>query len=227
MTTPTAATACPACHAPLTPGARYCHRCGRAAGGGGQRERTAWTIAWVTVILFVVLIIYYVTRGTPAPVGPDMANAGNASAQAGQPPDISQMTPEERFLRLHDRVMAAAGSGDTATAARFEPMAISAYSMIDAPSVDIRYHAAALYTRGGDYTHALALADTIQATAADNLLGDLIRVEVAQARRDRAAEQRATQAFLQHYDRQLSLKRPEYEEHRAMLEDLHRQLQQR
>lgn len=232
MTAPSATTACSACRAPLTPGARYCHRCGRAAGGGGQKERTAWILAWITVALFLALIIYYVNRGPSAPAGPDMANAGNVGAQAGQAgqagqaPDISQMSPEERFLRLHDRVMAAAGTGDTATVTRFSPMAITAYGMVEAPSLDVRYHAAALYSRIGDYAHALALADTIQAAAADNLLADLIRVEVSQARADRTGEQQATRAFLQHYERQISLKRPEYEEHREMLENLRRQLQQ-
>lgn len=225
-----ATTACPSCHAPMTPGGRYCHRCGRAVGATG--DRTIWIIAWSAVALFIGLIAYYVANRTGAVAGPDMANAGNAGAapgaatgRPGNAPDISQMSPRDRFLRLHDRIMAAAESGDTATAARFTPMAIAAYGMLDSVDVDLRYHAGALYIRSGAYPEALALADTIQAAARDNLLGDILRLEVAQTRGDRALETRARRAFLEHYDAQIALRRPEYEEHRAMLDDLRKKLQ--
>jgi hypothetical protein len=36
---------------------------------------------------------------------------------------------------------------------------------------------------------------------------------------------RFRKAFLEHYDGQLALRRPEYEEHRTMLENLRKQLQ--
>ena len=71
---------------------------------------------------------------------------------------------------------------------------------------------------------ALALADTIQASARGNLMAELLRIEVAQARKDAAAEARAKKAFLANYDAQIAQKRPEYEEHRAMLDDLRKQL---
>lgn len=222
-------TTCPACHAPLTDGARYCHRCGRAV-GAGSGERTIWIVAWSSVAVFIALIVYYVNRGPATAVGPDMANAGNAASapveRPGAPPDISQMSPRERFLRLHDRVMSAAESGDTATATRFAPMAIAAYGMLDQVDVDLRYHAGTLYIQTGGYKEALALADTIQAEARDNLLGDMLRLEVAQARKDAAATARYRKAFLDHYDGQLALKRPEYQEHTAMLAELRKQLEQ-
>lgn len=236
MTTATPVDAsCPSCRAPLTPGARYCHRCGRAV--GARSDRVIWIVAWGTVVLFIAMIFYFVTQRSGEAAGPDMANAGNAgpagSAGAGRatnpgaPPDISQMTPRERYFRLHDRVMSAAESGDTATANRFAPMAIAAYGMLDSVDVDARYHAGALHIQSGSLPAALALADTIQAESKDNLLGDLLRLEVAQARKDRAAESRARKAFLDHYDAQLALRRPEYEEHKTMLQDLKRRLVQR
>jgi hypothetical protein len=195
----------------------------------GGRERTVWLAAWTAVAVSLAVIVYYVTARSSAPVGPDMANAGNSAANAGSrpgaPPDISQMSPSERFLRLSDRVMTAAQSGDSATAARFAPMAIAAYGMLDSTSADLRYHAGALYVQTGAYQAALALADTIQAQAPDNLLGDMLRLEVAQARRDQAGITRYRRAFLDHYDRQTALKRPEYLEHREMLEGLRKQLQ--
>jgi zinc-ribbon domain len=228
MTTPAALhAACPSCHAALSDGARYCHRCGRAV-NAGSGERAIWIVAWSTVAIFIVLIVYFVNRAPTAATGPDMANAGNSRggpAGPGAPPDISQMTPRERFLRLHDRVMSAAQSGDSATVQRFSPMAIAAYGMLDKVDVDLRYHAGSLYIQTGGYKEALALADTIQAEAKGNLLGTMLRLEVAQARRDAAATARYSKAFLDNYDRQLALKRPEYEEHKAMLEELRKQLQ--
>lgn len=230
-TTAPPVTTCPSCQVPLTPGGRYCHRCGRAVGAGS--ERGIWIAAWGTVALFIGLIVYFVNQRSTQAVGPDMANAGNAGAagaagagaRPGAPPDISQMTPRERFLRLHDRVMGAAESGDTATASRFAPMAIAAYGMLDSVDIDARYHAGALYIKSGALPAALALADTIQAEAKENLLGDLLRLEVARARKDRSGESRARKAFLDHYDAQFALRRPEYEEHKAMLANLRKQLQ--
>jgi hypothetical protein len=202
---------------------------------GTGSERTIWAFAWGAVLVFIAVIAYSVHNRSDAPVGPDMANAGNvgpggaagnpgAGARPGAPPDISQLTPRERFLRLHDRVMGAVESGDTATATRFAPMAIAAYTLLDSVDVDLRYHAGALFVQARNYPAALALADTIQTEAKQNLLGDLLRLEVAQARKDAAGEARARKAFLEHYDAQLALKRPEYEEHKSMLADLRRQL---
>lgn len=231
--TATATLACPACQVPLTPGARYCHRCGRALSSTSARERRIWIGAWSGVVFVLALIVYFVNREEPTPTAPDMANAGNATPgeeRAGNPaapPDISQMDPRERFLRLHDRIMAAGDSGDAATAQRFLPMALAAYTMIEQVDVDLRYHAGALQIRAGNYPAALALADTIMALSPDHLLGDLLRLEVAQVRVDSAAIKQQTQQFLTHFDRQIASGRPEYTEHRNMLDDLRRQLQPR
>ena len=227
MSATTSVTAsCPSCHAALTPGAKYCHRCGRAVGAAS--DRGIWITAWSVVFVFIGFIAWWVNSRSAAPTGPDMANAGNAAPGEargqGAPPDISQMTPRERFLRLHDRVMNAQEKGDSATAQRFAPMAISAYGMLDSVDVDARYHAGALYILTRAYPQALALADTIEAGAKKNLMADLLRIEVAQARKDTVAESRARKQFLANFDDQVALKRPEYEEHKAMLADLRRQL---
>jgi hypothetical protein len=227
MTTPTS---CPACDAPLAADAKYCHRCGRAVTAGGSAERTPWLIAWGVVALCLAGIVYFVTHKPGEQARPDMANTGAPAAAgggpsggAGQPPDISQMTPKERFLRLHDRIMSAAGQGDSATVTRFAPMALAAYGMLDTIDNDLRYHAAAIHLRLGDYSEALALADTIQVTAKHHLFADMLRAEVAQARGDRAGFARSRQDFLAHYDAELALKRPEYQEHQAMLDAFKRQ----
>lgn len=224
MTNPAA---CPACYAPLAADAKYCHRCGRAVTAGGSAERTPWVIAWLVVALCLAGIVYFVTHKPTAQAGPDMANSGGNSGApggaGGAPPDISQMTPKERFLRLHDRIMSAASQGDTATVTRFSPMALTAYTMLDTIDTDLRFHAAAIHLRLGQYPEALALADTIQMGAKDHLFADLVRAEVAQAKGDKAQSARIRQNFLAHYDAELARNRPEYEEHKAMLESFKNQ----
>jgi hypothetical protein len=221
MTTPSPAT-CPACAAPLTPGARYCHRCGRSAGGTG-RGWTPWAVAWTLIGVCLLLIIYTVTHAKPETEAPVMANVGSASgepaaAPAGRPPDISQLTPRERFLRLHDRVMAAAGQGDSVTAARFAPMALSAYGMLDTVDTDARFQMGELLIETGATRDAAALADTILAGAPNHLLGLLLRAEVARASKDRPGEDRARKGFLGAYDAELRIGRPEYRVHLDLLE---------
>jgi hypothetical protein len=225
----TAPSACPGCRAPLVATASYCHRCGRAVTPGGAGERTPWIVAWCLVLLALGGIAYFVVTKNRAPDQPDMANVGAApggpggSATGGTPPDISQMSPRERFLRLSDRIMDAAEKGDSAMAARFAPMAITAYGMLDGYDPDVRFHAGVIHLRLGEYTAALALADTIQAEAKDHLLGYLLRAETAQARGDRAALAQSRRAYLQHFDAQMASGRPEYREHRAMLEEFRNQ----
>jgi hypothetical protein len=217
MTTPAT---CPACHAALAPEARYCHRCGRAVIAGGSEERTPWIIAWILVAVALGGIAYFVRIKDSGQSRPDMANTGAPApaASPGTPPDISQMTPRERFLRLYDRIMTAAGQGDSATAQRFAPMALQAYGMLDTQDPDVRYHAGEIHIRLGQFAEALALADTIQAEAKDHLFGDLLRAEAAAAKGDRVLLQKSRAAFLTHYDGQIAAGRPEYQEHRALLD---------
>ena len=220
---------CPGCHASLVAGARYCHRCGRAVTQDGNRERVPWIVAWTLVLVALGGIVYFVLAKDNAPDRPDMANVGaspggpGGGAAGGTPPDISQMTPRERFLRLSDRIMAAAGQGDTAAVARFAPMANAAYGMLDGYDPDVRFHAGVIHIQQGQYAQALALADTIQTEAKDHLLGEILRAQTAQARGDRAALTRSRRAFLQHFDAQMASGRPEYQEHRTMLEEFRKQ----
>jgi hypothetical protein len=147
-----------------------------------------------------------VNRNNPPEVA-RMANAGNAApgaqggeggegtaGPAGTPPDISSMSPAERFNRLFDRVMRAAAAGDEAQAKQFAPMALLAYGMLDTVTADLRYHAAVLYAETGQDAAALALADTILAQDQNHLFGYVVRgepgvrVEVAGPRPVRSEE---------------------------------------
>ena len=182
--TPAGGVACTECRAPLAPGVRYCHRCGSPvrAGVSRRRERQAWIVAGLACVLALATMGYEVIKGkTPQPVIPSMANAGNANgtaAAAGRPPDISQMSPEERFERLYDRVMRALSAQDTAQVIRFAPMAIGAYEQLAQATPDQRYHAAMLHLAVGEAPAAAALADSILTESPNHLLGFVLRGEM-------------------------------------------------
>jgi hypothetical protein len=235
---------CAACRADLSPQARFCHRCGRPAGGPPpaaglpQRERTAWIVAGALCLVLLGAILFRVVRGTPAPVAPDMANAGASTGAAagtesfgggaaggGAAPDISRMSPRERFDRLFNRVMQAAEQRDTAQVERFTPMALGAYAQLDSANADARYHAAVLRMQIGDVPGALALADTLLARDPGHLFGYVIRGTAAGMQGDTAAARRAGREFLAHYQAERSTARIEYREHEPALEDFKRQVE--
>jgi len=219
---------CPACQTELSPGARFCHRCGAPAtraGGTGGRERLAWSLTGLAAVVALLAFLY---RGNRQPSVPDMGNAGNVNAAgavgavpplAQRAPDISNMTPRERFDRLWDRVVRAAEAGDSVTVMQFSPMALGAYSMMEDADADARYHAATIDLVIGDLNAALALADTIQADAPGHLLGYVIRGEVADRRNEAQALARSYKDFLNHYDAELKTGRTEYAEHKPILDD--------
>ncbi len=213
---------CSSCGAELAPGARFCHRCGTPAGTSGRarRERIAWLVAGIAILALGLAILWRGGAIRPAPP-PDMANPGGAGP-AGLParaPDISNMSPEERFDRLFTRVMGAAESGDTTTVAQFSPMALGAYAMLPATNADLRFHAAMIRIAIGEYPGALALADTILAQSPGHLFGYLIRGEAADRRNQVDELNRAYREFLAQYDSEMRSGRPEYADHRPLIDD--------
>ncbi len=227
--------ACAGCQAELSPEARFCHRCGRPAAAGvtasGTRpgsDRTAWLVAGAVCLGLVSAIVYKVTADKRPPDIPNMANVGSSiggtptgadGGPAGAPPDISQMTPRERFDRLFNRIMSAAERGDRSEVEQFTPMALSAYSQLDAPDADARYHAAVLHLQADEAPEALALADTILTLSPGHLFGYIIRGTAAEVRRDSAARTAAQRDFLAHYDAEMKANRVEYVDHKLVVDD--------
>jgi hypothetical protein len=223
--------ACGLCRAELSPQARFCHRCGQpvrdaAHAAKPASDRVAWTIAGTLCVLLVGGIAYQVSSSAPQPRAPDMANPGVATSDrqpdeplAGPAPDISGMTPRERFDRLFNRIMQAGERGDLAEVERFTPMAIGAYEQLDTRNIDARYHAAVLHMQVGDLRRARALSDTILAESPGHLFGYLIRGEAAGLMKDSAARTRAERDFLVHYQAETAANRVEYLEHKPVLEE--------
>ena len=234
---PLGARTCLACRAELTPQARFCHRCGAsaapgavAAGGATRPEKTAWMVAGGLVLFLMAIVAYRVLTGATgdtAARSPDMANAGNA-APGGDPggglptgpaPDISQLSPQERFLRLNNRVMEAAGRGDTATVVNFTPMALGAYAQLPSATNDDRYHAAVLHAQVGRVTEALALADTMLQATPGYLLAYVVRGDIAGIQGDSTRLRSAYADFQAAFDREIEAARAEYADHREVLDE--------
>lgn len=220
---PAASRRCQGCAAALTADARFCHRCGRpAAAPGGippHRERVAWLGVLAVAIVTTVAVALQVERGrVPPPTVPVMGNAGNAGP-AARAPDISRMSPRERFDRLFDRVVSAAERRQPDTVALFAPMALGAYAQLDEVDPDARYHAAMIHLAVGELAEARALADTIATEHPRHLFAPLIRGEAAEAENDVTALSNAYRAFLESWDAEQAANRREYRDHAPVLED--------
>src|SRR5215217_2250215 len=212
---------CASCGNQISPAARFCSQCGSPAGRAltTSRDRIPWLIAGGAVAALMAALLIMLARESPnASAQPEVA-AIQPSEAAESPPDISRMSPRERFNRLYNRVMQAAQAGDEATVTRFTPMALMAYAQLDTVDADTRYHAALLKVHTGDMDGSRALADTLLAKNPGHLFGYMIRGTVARFQKNDKQLSRAYGDFLQHYDPEMKLGRPEYGEHQTSLND--------
>jgi hypothetical protein len=189
---------CGACRAPLTPGAKFCHRCGAAAGSvpgdrqSGVGNALPWSVAAIALLALVALAAGQ--RFGRARESRDADAAGPAAPAgapaAGRAPDISSLSPAERAERLYDRVMGAAERGRVDSVRFFMPMALQAYQDLGGMTIDQRYDLGRLAEVAGDAQLAAAQADTILRQHPQHLLGLVLASRAAQLRGDtRAAQQ--------------------------------------
>jgi hypothetical protein len=224
---PRGGTACAGCGSALPADSRFCPSCGRSSGVPGtapSTDRTPWIIAGAALAGLLGVLLVMLSRSSPPAVLADAPPGAAAVADGGgeSPPDISNMSPRERFDRLYNRVMRSAQSGDEAAVTRFTPMALMAYAQLDTLDADARYHAALLQVHTGDVAGPVALADTILKQVPGHLFGYMIRGTVARWRKDDQALARAYAGFLDHYDAEQKAGRVEYQEHKASVDEFHR-----
>ena len=214
--------ACPSCRANLTPGARFCHVCGTPV--AGRRPSTGmvpWLIAGAAVVILIVIAIARLAPTAPtASAAPPPAADQSAAPSGMAAPDISSMSPRERADRLFDRIMTLAEQGDTARMRFFRPMAVQAYAMLGAPDDHIRYDVGMIYAVVGDADSALAEAAAIEQHTPTDLLATVVRVAVANGKKDQSTLRRLYRTYLDRYDREMATRRPGYEEHRTALQAL-------
>jgi hypothetical protein len=160
--------------------------------------------------------------------GSGMRDAGSVDGDASRlpPPDISQMSPEERATRLYNRVMTLHSQGKADSAEFFLPMALQAYAMLPALDIDGRYHIGVLDLTGGDSAGALAQADSIRRAIPTHLFASMLRARALELRHDAAGARRAYAEFLRNEAAERARQRPEYAEHKDNLDAFHTQATQ-
>jgi len=218
---------CHACGASLAATAKFCHKCGAQVGGGqaaGWRVGLPWGVAGAALGALLTVVVFRLGTST----GDGRRETGDAAAPASRlsPPDISQMSPEERATRLYNRVMILHSQGKADSAAFFLPMALQAYAMLPALDVDGRYHIGVLALTGGDDAGALAQADSIRRAVPTHLFAAMLRARALELRRDAAGARRAYAEFLRNEAAERARRRPEYAEHKDNLDAFHTQATQ-
>lgn len=203
---------CAACRSELTPGAKYCHRCGTPASAPGLMVRTParsnalpWSVAAIALLSLVALAAGQ-RFGRSRPEG----NAPASDAVPMRAPDISALSPSERAERLYDRIMSAAERGRMDSVQFFLPMAIQAYENLGALTLDQRYDVGRLAEVGGDARVLGAQADTILRADSKHLLGLLLASRAARLRGDSAAMRGYLSRFVASETAERKRQLPEY-----------------
>ena len=181
---------CTACGTELTPGARFCHRCGApvdgprvaAAAAPGFSKALPWSVLALALVALIALVF---AQNDLRPVPPDTGSAPLGGPMAA--PDISNMSPQERADRLFNRVMSLASEGKADSAAFFSPMALAAFDALAPHNAHQRYDIGLIAMVSGRPELAAAQADTILAQRPTHLLGLALAIRAAEARRDTAA----------------------------------------
>ncbi|MDX2261388.1 MAG: zinc ribbon domain-containing protein [Gemmatimonadales bacterium] len=187
---------------------------------------SVWLASGAALVLLLGLIVAKVWKdGSPATAAPATASAGSAGGApfaggaSGPAPDISKMSPKERFLRLFNRVMEAGARGDTTTVINFLPMAIASYEQLPAPDAGDRFDAALLQLQANNIPAVKGLTDSIRAGVPKHLLATIMEATLARAEGRRDAETAALTRFKADYDAEVKAARPEYEERKALLDE--------
>lgn len=172
---------CPACDAPCEAGDRFCTQCGQAlqARRGPFSASNNRVVIAAGVLLGLVLVVVIVLRvgGGGADGGQGSMSAPAGGAQGSRTPlgptstvDLGSMTEREAATLLFNRVMGNVEAGNLAEAAQFLPMALAAYDLIPALSLDDRFHLSLLHAQAGDDAAALAVAEAGLAVRPTHLL---------------------------------------------------------
>jgi hypothetical protein len=218
---------CATCSAALTPGARFCHRCGTPAGATSTVSRglagvLPWAVAAIALMALIALVVgqRFGARG-PAVTEVAADSLAPADAAASGPvgvmpraPDISQLSPEERAQRLYDRIMKEAEAGHAEVVGTFMPMAVAAYQMISPLNADQRYDLGRLGEVGGDSALARAEADTILKSKPTHLLGLILRGRAARMEHNESRARDSDLKLLAAAPKERASGLKEYEQHK-------------
>jgi len=232
---PLAGATCQACAAELSPGAKFCHRCGTAVGSAAvspvatTRESRTNALPWIVAALaFLALFAMAAGRGFNATRSSTVDGSQNALPQAGlddraggspdeaggiRAPDISSLSPQERADRLYNRVMLLASQGKIDSVQFFAPMALTAYQMLSPLNSDQRYDMGRIGEVAGAIPLAKAQADSILRENPNHLLGLILEARLATLAGDTAGLHSYERRLLASQKAELAKKRDEYVRH--------------
>ena len=239
---PLAGATCAACAAELSPGAKFCHRCGTAVGAppAATRESRTNALPWIVAALaFLALFAMAAGRGFNAQRSNTVDGSQNALPQAGlddrgvaaddesgagvRAPDISSLSPQERADRLYNRVMLLASQGKIDSVQFFAPMALTAYQMLSPLNADQRYDMGRIGEVAGALPLAKAQADTILRQNPNHLLGLILEARLATLAGDSSQLHSYERRLIAAQKTELASKKEEYVRHQ---EDITNALQQ-
>ena len=220
---------CSACSAELSPGARFCHRCGTAVGATTAAKVDSRTNAlpWIVAALaFLALFAMAAGRGFMARPSNTVDGSQNALPQAGlddrggssdvgsvRAPDISNMSPQERADRLYNKVMTLATEGKVDSVQFFAPMALIAYRDLAPFNPDERYDMGRIGEVAGALPFAKAQADSILLANPNHLLGLILEARLATIAGDTTQLHGYERRLLAAQKSELATKRDEYARH--------------
>jgi hypothetical protein len=214
---------CHACGTQLAPTARFCHKCGAHQHGvqaTGWQAGLPWALAGLAMGALITVVGMRFVGGT-APTASEAASPPARTMGGARPPDISQMSPEERATRLYNRVMTLHAAGKADSAEFFLPMALQAYAMLPALDIDAHYHMGVLRLTGGDAAGALAEADSIRRRSATHLFGLVLRAQALELQHDSNRAKQAYRDFLKNEAAERARNLPEYVDHAQNLDSFH------
>ncbi|MFL5503925.1 MAG: zinc ribbon domain-containing protein, partial [Gemmatimonadaceae bacterium] len=228
---PLAGATCSSCSAELSPGAKFCHRCGTAVSSSSLAPREAKTNAlpWIVAALaFLALFAMAAGRGFNARPSSTVDASANALPQAGlddrgtpaedqsaavRAPDISSLSPQERADRLYNRVMLLTSQGKIDSVQFFAPMALTAYQMLSPLNADQRYDMGRIGEVVGALPLAKAQADSILNENPSHLLGLILEARLATIAGDTARLHLYERRLIAAQKSELARKRDEYTRH--------------
>jgi|SRR3954468_3671436 hypothetical protein len=240
---PLAGTACSSCKEELSPGAKFCHRCGTAVNANAPVAPASKTNAlpWIVAALaFLALFAMAAGRGFNARPSSTVDAPQNALPQAGlddrgagtddesgaqgvRAPDISSLSPQERADRLYNRIMLLASAGKIDSVQFFAPMALTAYQMLSPLNADQRYDMGRIGEVVGALPLAKAQADSILRENPNHLLGLILEARLATIAGDTAQLRAYERRLVAAQKTELATKRDEYARHQ---DDISNALQQ-
>ncbi len=203
-----------------------------ATASGGLASVLPWGVAFVALMAVVAMLAgqnFGAERGsvidgsanalpTPSIDGPAFgggAPGGAAPGGGARPPDISNMSPEERAVSLYNRIISADERGLKDSVLFFAPMGLAAHELLRGISIDNRYHAGRIAEVAGLPVIARAQSDTILSIDQNHLLGIILGIRAARLAKNEPRARELEAQLLRVADAEQARQLPEYEGHPA------------